>query len=713
MIAECPTAEYWDPRTLREEEMTDIATTERRWLDECDLVFVFIEKDNPSGLGSAFEMGYAIAKSKPVLFVDEKQSRHTEWLGVHCLQTTDSFDEGIALLRRAVAAPPETKRPRQRQMRRDPSPESIKTSIDSGNLSVLDARLDETTVAALGQLVGDDRSVYEPIILGTASRGTRNFDWNVGYLIPHLHAEWLAQVLVKNGPVLYPSEGIAWGLGELGSHDERIMGFLYAQCEAMKNEDAWWCASVALEKIEGIDHVDLLKRTMSDPEWAVLDNCLNNIGRRAAGIGLLKLVNNDNLESVVIPGLVAALSHREPRVVQNALWLLERLRFSGSGVLDKLLELHATSEDAGHSIQPRVVEALGAIADPRSRVVLEGAVGSARYFRTRAYAARGLGLIGDDASIAALEAALEAETDDRVVPYLTEAMYAIRDPDKRKLNSIRRTSHWPENGMIADHTNAWYANPAVYEAFSRAEDPEGIAFDRATALLPADCHRILDVGAGTGRFSLHLARKLDHASIDAVDVQPAMVEWLTERIVSEGLDGVVSARCADISALPYEDSSFDAVVSSWGFPAKMWDSDVCLAQVREIQRVLRPGGHLVTLGWDESFQDELSEMWYRYVPEPDYYRESVEDWRRRRVERVHSPRNCHLTFAQRHIRVPLRFASVEDAAYVMGHLFGFSAGEAVARGGKREFAMNVGVTRDTAGDLASAVAKLQMQKALA
>ena len=103
VIAACPNAEYWDPRTLREEDMTDIATTERRWLDESELVFVFIEEDNPSGLGSAFEMGYAIAKSKPVLFVDEKRTRHTEWLGVHCLQTAHSFDQGIALLQHALS----------------------------------------------------------------------------------------------------------------------------------------------------------------------------------------------------------------------------------------------------------------------------------------------------------------------------------------------------------------------------------------------------------------------------------------------------------------------------------------------------------------------------------------------------------------------------------------------------------------------------------
>ena len=712
VIAKCPGAEYWDPRTLRDNDMTRIATTERQWLDETDVLFVCIEADNPSGLGSAFEMGYAIARSKPVLFVDEKRTRHTEWLGVHCLRTVPSLQEGIALLREMIAASPSEAGRRREQATRGHRMESVKASINAGDLSALDSRLSEIAAAALGRLIADDRSVYEPLLLGISSHSVRAYDWNIGYLIPHLRPEWLAQLLVKSGPVLYPSEGVAWGLGELGSHDERIIDFLYAQCEAMMSEDAWWCASVALEKLKSVnDHVDLLKRTMTDPQWESLDACLGNIGRRAAVISLLKLVNRSNLETVVIPGLVAALDSKDHHVVQNALWLLERLRFSRNGVLDKLHELHTSSEDAGHTIQPRVVEALGAIGDRRSRGLLEAAVGTAKYFRTRAYAARGLGLIGNTASLPVLESALSAEKDERVVPYITEAMYAIRDDGKRELNKIRRDAGWPENGMIADHTNAWYANPHVYELFSRAEDPEAVALDRAVGLLPSHCRRILDVGTGTGRLALHLARKLEGVTIEAVDVQPEMVEWLGNRIAKDRLESSVSERCADMSSLPYEDSSFDAVVSSWGFPSTMWDPDACLAQVGEVHRVLRPEGVLITVGWDESFQDELSEMWYRYVPEPAYYRETVEDWRRRRIRRIHSPRNCYLAFAQRHIRVPLRFSTVQESAYVMGHLFGFAAGEAVARDGKREFAMDVGITYDTHEDVAAAIVKLQMQKA--
>lgn len=41
-------------------------------IESCDVVLAYLEKDNPSGLGLAFEIGYARGLRKPVLFVNEK-----------------------------------------------------------------------------------------------------------------------------------------------------------------------------------------------------------------------------------------------------------------------------------------------------------------------------------------------------------------------------------------------------------------------------------------------------------------------------------------------------------------------------------------------------------------------------------------------------------------------------------------------------------------
>ncbi|NOQ23736.1 MAG: hypothetical protein GQ564_00095 [Bacteroidales bacterium] len=92
---------FFDPREAgKMKTMREIAELERSWLDKSDIVFFYFEKSNPSGLGSAFEIGYCISKGIPVIMVDEKITSHSEWLGVHCDKVCDSFDDGIIELRK-------------------------------------------------------------------------------------------------------------------------------------------------------------------------------------------------------------------------------------------------------------------------------------------------------------------------------------------------------------------------------------------------------------------------------------------------------------------------------------------------------------------------------------------------------------------------------------------------------------------------------------
>jgi nucleoside 2-deoxyribosyltransferase len=95
-------AEFFDPRTLRNLPMEQIARTERAWLDLCDCLFFYFEVDNPSGLGSAFEVGYCVANRIPVIFVDLQRTSHSEWLGIHCNHVFHAMDDGITALKEFV-----------------------------------------------------------------------------------------------------------------------------------------------------------------------------------------------------------------------------------------------------------------------------------------------------------------------------------------------------------------------------------------------------------------------------------------------------------------------------------------------------------------------------------------------------------------------------------------------------------------------------------
>jgi demethylmenaquinone methyltransferase/2-methoxy-6-polyprenyl-1,4-benzoquinol methylase len=95
---------------------------------------------------------------------------------------------------------------------------------------------------------------------------------------------------------------------------------------------------------------------------------------------------------------------------------------------------------------------------------------------------------------------------------------------------------------------------------------------------------ILDLASGTGDFSLMIAQRYPGSRSVAVDVTERMLQLARDR-------GVKYTVCGDAGVLPFPDHSFDCVFVGYGlrnFP-KLEQA------VREIERVTRPGGALVSL----------------------------------------------------------------------------------------------------------------------
>jgi ubiquinone/menaquinone biosynthesis C-methylase UbiE len=113
---------------------------------------------------------------------------------------------------------------------------------------------------------------------------------------------------------------------------------------------------------------------------------------------------------------------------------------------------------------------------------------------------------------------------------------------------------------------------------------------RLDALLGArPGERVLEVGPGTGLQALHVAGVLGaRGRLDIVDVQQPMLDHVMRRAAARAISPIVPAR-ADARDLPFEDGSFDAayLVTVLG---EIPDPG---AAMREIRRVLKPGGRLV------------------------------------------------------------------------------------------------------------------------
>lgn len=99
--------------------------------------------------------------------------------------------------------------------------------------------------------------------------------------------------------------------------------------------------------------------------------------------------------------------------------------------------------------------------------------------------------------------------------------------------------------------------------------------------------RVLEVGPGSGHFSVEVARRVPEGSLALLDVQPEMLEKAARRLRAAGLANV-STHPADGAALPFEDGAFDAIFLVTVF-GEIERQDDFLA---EAARVLKGGGVL-------------------------------------------------------------------------------------------------------------------------
>ena len=119
--------------------------------------------------------------------------------------------------------------------------------------------------------------------------------------------------------------------------------------------------------------------------------------------------------------------------------------------------------------------------------------------------------------------------------------------------------------------------------------------------------RVLDVAAGNGNATLAAARRF--AEVMSTDYVPALLERGAERAKAERLP--VTFRQADAEALPFDDASFDVVLSTFGV---MFTPDQEQA-ARELLRVCRPGGKIGLANWmPEGFIGQLFKTIGKHVP---------------------------------------------------------------------------------------------------
>ena len=124
--------------------------------------------------------------------------------------------------------------------------------------------------------------------------------------------------------------------------------------------------------------------------------------------------------------------------------------------------------------------------------------------------------------------------------------------------------------------------------------------EKALGSPPAHYLRMLEIGAGTGYFTLNLLRQGIVDEAIATDISPGMLRVLENSATRFGLD--VTTVCADAEALPFEPESFDLVLGH----AVLHHLPHLEVALGEFTRVLKPGGMLAFMGEPSRHGDRIA-----------------------------------------------------------------------------------------------------------
>ena len=160
--------------------------------------------------------------------------------------------------------------------------------------------------------------------------------------------------------------------------------------------------------------------------------------------------------------------------------------------------------------------------------------------------------------------------------------------------------------LKAKHRSMWASGdyPSMVETFLLPLGPRLVA----TAGIGAG-QRVLDVAAGTGNASIPAAQT--GANITASDLTPELLE--AGRARAEQLGVELDWVTADAEHLPFEDASFDVVMSSIGCMFAPHHQQVA----DELVRVVKPGGTIALLSWTpEGMLGHLFKTMGPFAPPP-------------------------------------------------------------------------------------------------
>ena len=209
------------------------------------------------------------------------------------------------------------------------------------------------------------------------------------------------------------------------------------------------------------------------------------------------------------------------------------------------------------------------------------------------------------------------------------------------------------------HRSTWAAGDYAAVAEVIVEAPPRDLLARVEV---APGQEVLDVATGTGNIAIPAAAA--GAQVVGLDLTPELFETARRRAAEHGV--AVEWIEGDAEELPFEDESFDRVLSAFG--VQFAPRHEVVAQ--ELARVCRPGGRIGLVNWTPEGQvGELFKIMGRYMPAPPDYASPPPLWgSEEHVRSLFSDSPIELEFARG--TNPWRFDSAEHYVVFMESYYG-------------------------------------------
>lgn len=548
--------------------------------------------------------------------------------------------------------------------------------------------------------------------LATQAPYSKALDWNIGSTVQHFDPRAVIDAFKASNPQdLLDSIGLTWVFGQLGIQDEIVIDYLYEVVDRFQNPEAWWRAGFSLERLHREEALTFLKRVLKSRGVESLPRYLESLSDKRSVVGILLLVNSRNIQEEIYPSLKSTfMDTNETLQLINCVWLLGRLGLIDREIAAKVHEILETTND--YELIFYTCQAIQGVASPAFLKTFEQLAKSGDPLLRR-MGVRGMSQIDNALTRKLLEDMLREEQNPSVVSEITKGVYRIANANTNQALQLRNECRDIENGLIIDDTDKWYADPAIYDVFSRAEDPNNLALSLILRELENRglvLNNPVDLATGTGRAIRFF---LDNMSFSGrafvVDRSQPMLAFL---------ETTLGRRYSYILAIEFVNSTLaefqlgvksNFIFSSFGFPSRITNRDLAFDELANVYAHLEDDGLFVTLGWDETFNDGLSGFWYRYIADESIAR-YFEGWRSEKKAKIVSPRNCDLTWFKTGINVPLQFGSLRESAKIMGYLFGRDAADHIIDNKVVEWSMSLGITLDTKEEIGSALEQYETTK---